>query len=109
MKSMMEIARSAAQTRQTAKQEPRRESPGKNKIKKSSKDDCEPPAGGAPGAASTRIVSAPREKRTGAGKSGPSGLPGERCRDRADEQDVSQEEGSYRRAFLPHGSAAKSG
>jgi len=34
-----------------AKRERRRENPVKNEKKKHSKDDCEPPAGGAPGAA----------------------------------------------------------
>src|SRR5260370_17892759 len=92
-----------------AKRERRRESPAKNGKKKRNKDDPEPPAGGAPGAASTRNVSAPREKGAGVGEGGPDGLPGERCRDRADEWDVSQEEGSYRRAFLSHAGAAAAG
>src|SRR6266849_1685400 len=89
------------------KRQRRRENPVKNEKKKSSKDDSEPAANSARGAASTCIVSAPREKRTGAGRSGPDGLPGERCSDCADEREVSQEKGSHRRAFLPHGGAAK--
>src|SRR5260370_31718638 len=106
MKSMMVLNRSAAETPRMAKRERRQESPAKNEEKKSSKDDSEPATSGAPGAASPRVVPAAREKRTGAGRSGPDRLPGERCRGRADESEVSQEEGAHRRAFLPHDGAA---
>src|SRR5260370_13646206 len=107
MKSMMVLNRSAAETPRMAKRERRQESPAKNEEKKSSKDDSEPATSGAPGAASPRVVPAAREKRTGAGRSGPDRLPGERCRDRVDESEVSQEYGAHRRAFLPHDGAAE--
>src|SRR5882672_1625778 len=70
MKSMMVLIRSAAEMLETAKRELPRKNPEKNKIKKRSTDDSEPPASGSPGAASPRIVFAPRARG--------SGIPGSR-------------------------------
>jgi len=53
-----------------ARRERSQENPGKEREKEHSKDDCEPPAGGAPGAGPHSKRFAPRETRTGLEEAG---------------------------------------
>src|SRR5258707_6296924 len=103
MKSMMVLIRSGGEMLETAKRELPRKNPEKNKIKKRSTDDSEPPASGSPGAASPRIVFAPRARGSGIPGSRRHRLFGQRRGDRPVERNASQEKRAHRRAVFPGG------
>src|SRR2546429_7951658 len=88
---------------------PRQESPGKNPSKKFRKDDSKSAARGAPGAASSGIVLAPRAEGTRLETIRHDRLFGERRGNGTLEPELSEETRTDRRALVSDGREAETG